>query len=171
MVIGVRLDWLLWEYRDWLSRNTSCSDAPFTCRIPPLFLPLAHFSKNVYIRMNYIISLFWMYMYLCGILNPLGERHATILGVQIQKPLEVKNSELLLRVATWDVYREQQGNINEKPSRVTVASWRELALPEVGICYSASASCCWVEGEPSTVRPLRFSEEASNLHYGISPGL
>ena len=50
------------------------------------------------------------------------ERHATILGVQIQKPLEVKSSELLLRVATSDVYREQEGNINEKPSRVTVAS-------------------------------------------------
>ena len=90
VVIGIRLDWLLWKYRDWLSRNTSCSDAPFTCHIPPLFLPLAHFSKNVYIRMNYIISLFWMYMYLWGILNPLEERHATFLGVQIQKPLEVK---------------------------------------------------------------------------------
>ena len=46
--------------------------------------------------MNYIISLFWMYMYIWGILNPFEERHATFLGVQIQKPLEVKNSELLL---------------------------------------------------------------------------
>lgn len=29
--------------------------------------------------------------------------------------------ELLLRVTTSDVYREQKGNTNEKPSRVTVA--------------------------------------------------
>lgn len=26
-----------------------------------------------------------------------------------------------------------------------MANWRELALPKAGSCYSASASCCYVE--------------------------
>lgn len=117
--------------------------------------------------MNYIISLFWMYMFLWGILNPLEERHATILGVQIQKPLEVKSSELLLRVATSDVYREQEGNINEKPSRVTVASWRELALPEVVVATQLPPVAAGWKGSPVQ---SDLSDFPKKLAYGISPG-
>lgn len=57
LVIGIRLDWLLWKYRDWLSRNTSCSDAPCTYHILPLFLPLAHFQR--------MFTLEWTISFLC----------------------------------------------------------------------------------------------------------
>ena len=93
MVIGIKLDWLLWRCRGQLSRNTSYSDAAFTYHIPPLFLPHCPFKgRSLYNELYYFCILEWMDEHmLMRYSEPLLRRHFNFLGVQMQEPLEVDN--------------------------------------------------------------------------------